>query len=376
MSVARIKLYLKCMYGFGDFLHLLPFKYAFNKKRPDQIEQFQNPKIYTCFSRYSILVQIYILLALYTDIIFGKLNQCELFLLTGANSVCLIIHVAEYYHLFIFSRCSVVNIMNHILKERFIKSRISKLRHELVYLLVSSCSIIYPFLYFPMGLLVYWYMPWLGKSLFTGIEFIASGISGGDTKATLVCLAVASLAPGHAVFNAYSLVLWIFDYQVYVSESLKAMLRTTENSRRRASSTLQSDYMRLKVFSKAFHETYNFIFSVVFCNVIIIVVLLSYVTFHGGKMPWVVMLGVYIANICVIVLAHKLFSLAIDSHLLSQQLIQTCRDSGKFDSRFWKGMRPIRMGVLGVCTFEECGFLLYIWGEVVIATLIDLLLAY
>jgi hypothetical protein len=112
---------------------------------------------------------------------------------------------------------------------------------------------------------------------------------------------------------------------------------------------------------------------------VMVVVALTYLLFNSSTLPVIVLLMVAGADLGIIIFGHFIFTLATDTHLISKEFLEessaNSRSATNVDGKFWAGMRPIRVWAGFICSFETKEFLLFIWGDVVISTLIDLLIA-
>ena len=110
------------------------------------------------------------------------------------------------------------------------------------------------------------------------------------------------------------------------------------------------------------------------------IVVLTFITFNSADYPLILLFGVVVADIVAVVAGDFIFTLATGAHILSKELInisaKVSRGISQYDTKFWSGMTPLRVEVGNVCTFETKEFLLFIWGQVVILNIINLLIAY
>jgi len=216
------------MYGFGQFLHYVPFKLKLHRTSYELLSP-QNLIVYKSFAIYSILVQISIIVCLYTEAFFGQTTEIEFCFITGTNSIFTIMCASQFYHLFTPFRRGLLNIMGFVLEEKMKNSHIRQDRHELLYLLFSSSSVLYPFIYFPAFILFFLFVPNGVRSILDATHFISLSIGGNYAEILekslrySVC-AIWAVALGQSVFNGFSTVLFILEFQVYVGESLEAML--------------------------------------------------------------------------------------------------------------------------------------------------------
>jgi len=143
---------------------------------------------------------------------------------------------------------------------------------------------------------------------------------------------------------------------------------------------IESEYLRILILSQSYNATYNFLFSVYFFSDISAVITLTYLLFNSSTVPAIVVLIVLLAVTCTICNLNFAISQATEAHLLSTKLITACRDScqGGLDGEkeFWVGMRPLIVEAGGLCKFETKKFLLFIWGQIVISRLAELLIAF
>ena len=131
--------------------------------------------------------------------------------------------------------------------------------------------------------------------------------------------------------------------------------------------------------SHAYLDTYKYLFAGIFTYVLSAIVVLSYLVLNSSKLPFIVVIALVGGDFALIVVANFIFTQATDAHLLSMKVIDHWLDGknlSKVDRKFWEGMKPLCVAVGSVCTFETKEFLLFIWGEVVVSKIIDLLLAF
>jgi len=139
-----------------------------------------------------------------------------------------------------------------------------------------------------------------------------------------------------------------------------------------------SQYLQLTVLNRIFMETYSPLISFLFFNAILAIISTSFVILRGSYLPALLLILAVGGDLSVILLLHFIFSLFTSSHILSKKLVQIGKEESgsEYNSKFWAGMQPLRVGAGGTCSFETREFLLCIWLNVVMAKLIDLLIAY
>jgi hypothetical protein len=144
--------------------------------------------------------------------------------------------------------------------------------------------------------------------------------------------------------------------------------------------TAQSHYMQLQIMNHVYNETYNTMFAALLFNMVVAMVALTFIFLKSTDMHPFLRISFGIADLCAILLAYYIFSLAVEVHILSNEFLKitldSCTASSSVETKFWKSMQPLRVGAGRVCTFETKEFLLFIWGDVVISKLIDLLITF
>jgi len=141
-------------------------------------------------------------------------------------------------------------------------------------------------------------------------------------------------------------------------------------------------YMRVRVLSQSYNEAFSFIFSVIYTQILIVCIFFTYLMFNFHHLP----IGVLLAVLSAVVWCFSIMSFLLEqltaSHILSKKLITTGKQLyphvgyRTYHSTFWKGMRPLKIQVGQYFSFESREFLLVIWGEVVISTIIDMMIAF
>jgi len=110
------------------------------------------------------------------------------------------------------------------------------------------------------------------------------------------------------------------------------------------------------------------------------IVVFTYLVINYSKLPVLVLLTFGLADIFLAVVSQFIFSQATEVHLLSARVINRylseSQRTSSADRKFWEGMKPLSVAVGEVCSFETKEFLLFIWAEVIISKIIDLLVAF
>jgi len=140
-------------------------------------------------------------------------------------------------------------------------------------------------------------------------------------------------------------------------------------------------YMQLQVLSHVYNETFGVMFKFLLYNMVVAIIAFTYLLIRSAiVMPFILVVAMVLADMCAIILAYYIFSLVTDVHILSKALLKImlsqCKDRCSVEAKFWKGIKPLSIGAGRMCAFETKEFLLVIWGDIIIATLIDLLIAF
>jgi len=141
----------------------------------------------------------------------------------------------------------------------------------------------------------------------------------------------------------------------------------------------QIEYLKVKVMSHVYNESYQGLISFSFFNILAAVIALTYAVLRN-EIPPSLLVPTILADFCVFIVGNSLFVFPTDSFLLSKKILVDIKtnafESTQEDTKFWVGMTPLKVKIGNVCSFETKGFLVFLWGEVVIITIIDLLIAY
>jgi len=136
--------------------------------------------------------------------------------------------------------------------------------------------------------------------------------------------------------------------------------------------------MKIVILGQAFRSAFLEIITFVFFNMILAIIVLTFIAINGKDLPLVLLFAILLSDAVNIVAANFFFNISTELHLSSKEFIKISIKEAKRKSeaysKFWKGMKPLRIGVGQVCSFETREFLLFIWGQVVLTRLIDLLL--
>jgi hypothetical protein len=100
---------------------------------------------------------------------------------------------------------------------------------------------------------------------------------------------------------------------------------------------------------------------------------------NPSHLPILVLFVLIVGNFEMLVTLHFILCLATRSHLLTREFIRTSignQNGSRMDLKFWKSMMPLKVQAGPFCSFETKQFLLFIWGEVVVKRIVDLLLAF
>jgi len=141
-----------------------------------------------------------------------------------------------------------------------------------------------------------------------------------------------------------------------------------------------SSFMESKVLSQIYNESFGVIFSIYYHTTVCVTVLIFYVLFNSTQLPMLMLIPILVAQVLCIMFIKFLLTLVTESHLLSKELIrclgQKCCRLSPYPCRYWRGMRPLKVQVVNFFSFETRELLLKIWGEIVLVSAINLLIAF
>jgi len=139
-------------------------------------------------------------------------------------------------------------------------------------------------------------------------------------------------------------------------------------------------FMKVVILGRAYREALQLFLTTCFFNVILAIIVLTFILINGKSLPLILLCALLVAEVIATATASFLFRISTDLHISSKEFIQISAEQANgrsgLDSKFWKGMKPLKIDVAQVCSFETREFLLFIWGEVIISRIIDLLIAF
>jgi len=145
----RIKLYSKCLYGFGDWFHLLLYKYKVGTERPDSVEPIRISPACYLFCVYSIVVQTLFMIYWYSEAFLGNCTGVEFLFIIGASFSFILMNVSQWYYLVEFYRGHQILLMNAVLGSAVRTYGVSNLAYELIYMNCIISGFVFSVIWFP-----------------------------------------------------------------------------------------------------------------------------------------------------------------------------------------------------------------------------------
>jgi len=143
--------------------------------------------------------------------------------------------------------------------------------------------------------------------------------------------------------------------------------------------TDEQNFIRLRILYSVFNQVFHVQNLVISVFTLTGLILLTYAALNSD-LPDLLRTSMLCADLIIVLLAYSSLVQITKSNILSHKIISVnrIRYGGKGDvhQKFWKSMKPVRMGLEGVCTFETNEFLLKIWWDIIISKIIDLLVAF
>jgi len=143
----------------------------------------------------------------------------------------------------------------------------------------------------------------------------------------------------------------------------------------------RSSFIQIKVLLQEFQITSDIRMKTLFLSLLIITITFTFVLLKSGaefSLTFVVVM--LLTDATALFISNYTFMLVTRFHILSKEIItrsvRQSKGESKYESKFWKGMSPLRFKVGNFCTFETMEFLLFIWGEVILTKIIELLVAF
>jgi len=140
-------------------------------------------------------------------------------------------------------------------------------------------------------------------------------------------------------------------------------------------------YVELKSVTVAFLGESNLLITLTFLHFILEIIVFSYFLFSVAQLPLVLYFFIVVADVLIIIPLHYTLELATEIHLLSQELITNSIRQGYQHSspqliKFWESLQSIKLQFGYICSFDSKEFLLHVWIEVIIQTIVNLLLSF
>jgi len=139
-------------------------------------------------------------------------------------------------------------------------------------------------------------------------------------------------------------------------------------------------YLWLKCLSKLYADTLGLLFAIIYFELLMMCIVLTYLAFNFNQLSWMTVVPVVIAAACAAFVMSSLFKQVTLTHLFAKEIIQKSMQTYKGNSHyhylFWSGMTPLRVYVGSCFSLDRMEFLLFIWGEIVLKSIIDLMISF
>jgi len=382
----RIRFYTEVMYNWATFMHYVPVKYEVEKKFAGCITVAENrKKMRFLFGVWSFVSMVALVVYLYAVCIFGSFVPFERLYILGSNLVFTAMSACQLCMLFVCNSRDGISLVNAMLHCDYPTVRKAPWSYEITCIAISVTAVVYPFLYYPSIIISVTFLP----EVFTRFNFeldnmgrMIAVLFGNKSLANIVVIFLRyatyfhlATSLGHAVVNAMIILHWVC---TYFFTTITILERLTESHS--ADINVARTYVEIKVLLSSFKATFNSITSFIYFILILVDVTLCYVLFRRDQLPiYLVVLNV-IAIVGCYVFLYSFVVPVTNSHLLSKSLICTKKkkgsDRGELHLKFWTGMTPLNIQFGGVCASETKEFLLGLFVDVILKSVIDLFLTF
>jgi len=361
---------------------------------PDRIVNVPQQPIFKHVSLVLALIVDFFILYSYIEALFGEVTQLERYITLAMNGVWLAVNTAQWTFIFKFYRLGGLNLTNFILNIKFKAPQNPSLAYELVYICTLAAPLICPFVPYPLLVFTSWYFPGTLHMLNSGADALAASLLGNSSVAAIVVrhaiYVVISIALVDGCINQGILIQWLFCFLCTVQQYVQTMLTTdsaTEENRILDSglwiigNSSPSSFLKIRVLYSAYHQLFDIAFASEVTNCIIVQIFSIFLLVCSAEFPAMVTFTVTLWFCLFMMAGFILFDHVTQSHISVQKLIVSNRKkyrrcASRYEYKFWVSMKPPVSSILGLCTFETQEFLLIIWANVVLNSVISLLLAF
>jgi len=381
----RIRFYMEIMYNWATSMHCIPFEYKFATNSPQVIYLHTNRKSRTLFGATSFFSNLQLIIYLNFTILFCKVSQFETLYVVGVSFAFVGTAACELFTLLPQTQSLGISVMNSMLVDYSEARQSSSRFYELTCLTATIVALIFPFLYYPAVLGCSWYIPGVLVPLQHATGLVSMLICFGNERmahvAALCCyygyLTAISTSLGHAVVNTMVVFHWISTYLTTTNAVLQSLNQAVLQ---RCNMSAESEYARINVLFKAFMHTFSPLISTMFLLAILTIIALTYLLLQRDPLPLILIVPLITADVGAIVIVHSLLAFITSTHLSSEYLVGNGRNKVNFHSgyrlKFWEGTMPLQISFGGVCSCETSEFVLIIWLDVILKTIIDLLMTF
>jgi len=140
-------------------------------------------------------------------------------------------------------------------------------------------------------------------------------------------------------------------------------------------------YLKMKCLNAAYKNVFDFVFSFVVFNFVIGVIFLTFTILRSEWLPFIMTILIFCAEAVVIMAGYFVSCQATNTHLLSKKLILMSKKEFSaglsfYDFKFWLSMKPLKVSLGGFCSFQTMEFTLFLFGDVMMKSIVDLLLTF
>ena len=392
----RIQFYSKLVHQLSHFYGFVPFEYKIGKGEPDKIIHFQQVGIFRHFPLILAFIVDLFVLYWYVEAFFGQVTKLESYLVLAMNPAWFAINTAQWFYVFKFNRFGGLNLTNFIVDLQFYAPQRPSLAYELIYICCTAGPTVCALVPYPFLLFMSWHFPGAFHMLNSVADILAASLFGNSDMASLAFrhafYIVIALALIDAVIRQAVLIQWLFCFlcamNKYLEMGLKSFTNSTIEDKQIADSGSwilrnpnPSSFLRIKVLYAAYHQIFDIVFASYSSTFVIALIFTIFLLLSPSETPSMVTFTLILATALFSIASSLLFNQVTQSHISIQKLIvvnrlKYKRQSSSYEYKFWMSMKPPVSSIFGLCTFETKEFLLFIWANVVMNGVINLLLAF
>lgn len=140
-----------------------------------------------------------------------------------------------------------------------------------------------------------------------------------------------------------------------------------------------SNFISLRILAESFYQILYVPMFVLLTSGISEFISYAVIVLLPSDQPYALIVLLVFSDIIFGIMLHYILTLTTSVYLLSEKIIRFNIDReyhvSKHNTMFWKSMRPLKQNFGPFTYFDSMYFVLFLWGEVIMKTTIDLLIS-